>query len=42
LPSNVTRSEKYDSVHDEMTWCSVEGPGARRGPVGPDPIRSGR
>jgi hypothetical protein len=34
LPSNVELSEEYDSILDRLSWCAVEGPGARitRGP----------
>jgi hypothetical protein len=28
LPSNVTISEEYDTIHDSGSWCTIEGPGA--------------
>lgn len=30
LPPNVRASEQYDSILDELTWCVIAGPEARR------------
>ena len=29
LPPNVALGEDHDSVHDRLSWCVIEGPGAR-------------
>jgi hypothetical protein len=29
LPDNIKLSRKHDTVLDQLTWCSIEGPGAQ-------------
>jgi hypothetical protein len=29
FPSTVSLGERHDSVHDQLSWCVIEGPGAR-------------
>ena len=30
LPDNIELSCENDTILDKLTWCSIEGPGARR------------